>query len=138
VRKQTILLSFEPQGTPPSGDPPSFEVKSGPGQVRLLEGDETGLPTEASYETHVAMTSESTFVEDGLLSFDDGGLRLSTIGAGALEPSAEEGTLQGAVLWRVEGTGRFEGATGCLSSSFAVAMESGMGTEKQILRLFLP
>jgi hypothetical protein len=92
----------------------------------LLEGDGTGLPTEASSETHVEMTSESTFVEGGFLSFDDGGLRLSTIGNGALEPSAEEGTFQGVVLWGVEGTGRFQGATGFLSSSFAVAMESGL------------
>jgi len=138
MRTQTILLSFEPQGSPPSGDPPSFDVKSGPGQIRLLEGDETGLPADASYESRVEMTGESTFVENGFLSFDDGGLRLSTIGSGALEPSAEEGTLQGAVLWRVEGTGRYEGATGLLSSCFAVNPESGAGTEKQILRLFLP
>ena len=85
----------------------------------LLEGDEAGLPTEASYESRVEMTSESTFLESGFLSFDDGGLRLSTLGNGTLEPSAEEGTLQGAVLWRVEGTGRFEGATGFLSSSLS-------------------
>lgn len=138
LRKLTVLISFEPQGTPPSGDPPSFDVKSGTGKITLLEGDKTNLPAEVSYETHVEMTSESTFVETGSLSFDGGGLHLTTIGSGVLEPAAEEGTLQGAVMWRVEGAGRYEGATGLLSSCFAVNTENGVGTEKQVLRLFLP
>jgi hypothetical protein len=30
------------------------------GVVTLLEGDDSGVPTEASYETHVTMTSESS------------------------------------------------------------------------------
>ena len=56
TRRQTLLLRFEPQATPPAGDPPSFDVKSGPGTVTLLEGDDAGVPTEASCETHVTMT----------------------------------------------------------------------------------
>jgi hypothetical protein len=30
------------------------------------------VPTEASYETHVTMTGETTFVEDGEMVFDGG------------------------------------------------------------------
>jgi hypothetical protein len=56
--QQTLLLAFRPQGTPPAGDPPSFEVKAGPGTVTLLEGDDRDVPTSASYETRVTFTGE--------------------------------------------------------------------------------
>ncbi|MEK6443774.1 hypothetical protein [Pseudonocardia sp. T1-2H] len=138
MRRQTLLLRFEPQATPPAGDPPRFDVKSGPGTVTLLDGDDSGVPTEASYETHVKMTSETTFDEDGEMVFDGGGLRLSTVGAGVIESSAEEGTLQGAVTWRIEGTGRLDGATGLLSSNFEFHPEQGTAVEHQVVRLFLP
>ena len=92
--RQTLLLSFQPQATPPEGDPPAFDVKSGPGTVTHLGGDDQGVPTEASYETHVTMTGETTFVEDGMITIDGGGLRLSTVGAGVIEPSPEEGTMR--------------------------------------------
>lgn len=138
MRRQTLLLRFEPQATAPEGDPPTFDVKSGPGTVTLLEGDDTGVPTEASYETHVKMTGQTTFVEDGEIAFDGGGLRLRTAGAGVMEPAAEEGTLRGAVMWEVEGTGRLSGATGLLSSNFEFQPERGTAVEHQVVRLFLP
>lgn len=138
MRRQTLLLRFEPQATPPAGDPPSFDVKSGPGTVSLLEGEDSGVPTEASYETHVTMTGETTFVEDGEIVFDGGSLRLRTVGAGVIEASAEEGTLRGAVTWQTEGTGRFSGATGLVSSNFEFQPERGVAREHQVVRLFLP
>jgi hypothetical protein len=136
VPEQTILVTFEPQGGPPRGDPPAFDVTSGPGHLTLLDGDGPLPSANVSYETHVVMTSATTFVEDGVVSFDGGGLRISTIGEGILEPSADSGTLQGAVLWRVEGVDGFRGATGVLSSSFAIDAEKGTGRETQVLRLF--
>jgi hypothetical protein len=42
------------------------------GVVTLLEGDDSGVPTEASYETHVTMTSETSFVEEGEIAFHGG------------------------------------------------------------------
>jgi hypothetical protein len=138
MRRQTLLLRFEPQATAPEGDPPSFDVKSGPGTVTLLEGDDSGVPTEASYETHVQMTGRTTFDEDGELAVDGGGLRLRTTGTGVMEPAAEEGTLRGAVTWEVEGTGRLSGATGLLSSNFEFQPEKGTAVEHQVVRLFLP
>ncbi len=137
MRRQTLLLRFEPQATPPAGDPPSFDVKSGPGTVTLLEGDDDGVPTEASYETHVTMTGETTFLEDGDMTVDGGGLRLETVGTGTIEPSPEEGTLRGAVTWRVTGSGRLDGATGLLSSNFEFEPGAGTAVEYQVLRLFL-
>jgi hypothetical protein len=138
MRRQTLLLRFDPQATPPAGEPPSFDVKSGPGTVTLLEGDDTGVPTEASYETHVTMTGETTFLEDGEVTLDGGGLRLRTVGSGTIEPSAEEGTMRGAVTWQVEGTGRLSGASGLLSSNFEFQPATGAAIEHQVLRLFLP
>jgi len=138
MRRQVLLLRFEPQSTPPAGDPPSFDVRSGPGTVTLLEGDTTGVPTEASYETHVTVTGATSFVENGEMAFDYGTLRLTTVGAGVLEPSAEDGTLRGAVTFQVEGTGRLSGATGLLSSNFEFRPEAGTTVEHQLVRLFLP
>lgn len=138
MRRQTLLIRYEPQATPPAGDPPSFDVTSGPGTVTLLEGDDTGVPTEASYQTHVTMTGETTFLEDGELAVDGGGLRLETVGSGTIEPSAEDGTMRGSVIWKVEGTGRLNGATGLLTSNFEFKPDTGAAVEQQVVRLFLP
>jgi hypothetical protein len=138
MRKHTLLLGFHLQGTPPSGDPPSFDVKSGPGTVTVLEGDDD-LPAGVSYESHVTFTGEATFVEEGQITFaDGGGLRLHSVGSGAVQPSAEEGTLQGAVMWQVEGTGNLAGATGLLASSFLFHPDSGTAEEQVVARLFRP
>lgn len=136
--RQVLLLRFEPQASPPSGEPPTFDVKSGPGTVTVLDDGGYGTPSDVSYETHVAMTGESSFVEDGEIVLDGETLRLSTVGAGVLEPSAEEGTLRGAVLWTVEGDGALSGATGLVTSNFEFAPERGTAVEHQVVRLFLP
>ncbi|WP_433297071.1 hypothetical protein ACQPZQ_17635 [Pseudonocardia sp. CA-142604] len=113
-------------------------MKSGPGSITLLEGDSSWVPTEASYETRVTITGETTFVEDGEIIFDGAGLRLTTVGAGVIEPSAEEGTLRGAVNWQVEGTGRLSGATGLVSANFEFHPERGSAADYHIVRLYLP
>src|SRR5690606_9004278 len=58
MRRQTLLLRFEPRTTPPAGDPPSFDVTSGPGTIDTLDGAGAWVPAEAAYETHVTMTGE--------------------------------------------------------------------------------
>jgi hypothetical protein len=138
MRRQTLLLRFEPQAPAPSGEPPSFDVKSGPGTVTLLEGDDSAAVAEASYETHVTMTDATHFLEEGEMAFNGGALRLSTVGTGVLEPSAESGTLRGAVIWQVEGTGRWSGTSGLVTSNFEIQVESGTSAEHQVMRLFLP
>jgi hypothetical protein len=136
--RQTLLLTFQPQGTPPAGQPPSFDVKSGPGSVRLLDGDGSAVPTQASYETHVVLTGEMSFTEEGNLTFEDGGLRLTSVGEGVIEPSAEEGVLRGAVIWRVEGTGGWSGATGLLTSNFLFRPDNGTAEEQVVARIVRP
>jgi hypothetical protein len=44
MRRQVLLMSFQPQATPPEGNPPAFDVKSGPGTVTLLDGDDQASP----------------------------------------------------------------------------------------------
>jgi hypothetical protein len=138
MRRQILLLRFEPQATPPAGDPPSFDVTSGAGTVALLEGDPIGVPTEASYETHVTLTDDTSFVEEGEMALDYGTLRLSTVGAGILEPSGEEGLSKGAVTFEVVGAGQLSGVSGLLSSNFEVRTDTGRVVEHQVVRLFLP
>ncbi|WP_214368659.1 hypothetical protein [Pseudonocardia sp. H11422] len=140
MRRQTLLMRFEPKATPPAGDPPGFTVTTDAATVTLLEGDGGGLPTVASYETHVTMTGKTTFVEEGTLTFDTAGdgLRLSTVGEGLLEPSAEEGALQGSVIWRAEGIGSYAGTSGLITSNFVFEPERGTASEHQVARLFLP
>jgi hypothetical protein len=138
MRRQTLLLRFELQATPPAGVPPSFDIKSGVGTVTLLDGDPSGVPTEASYETHVTLTGDTSFIEEGEMAFDYGTLSLSTVGAGILEPSGEEGLSKGAVTFEVVGAGRLSGASGLLSSNFEFRTDTGTAVEHQVVRLFLP
>jgi hypothetical protein len=106
--------------------------------VTLLDGDDTDVPTGARYTTHITMTGEDTFEESGELTFDGGSLKLSTAVPGLLHESARPGTVMGAVTWLVEGTGRYEGATGMVSSNFEFRMGDGSASEQQVARIFLP
>lgn len=138
MRRQTFHLRFEPRATEPEGQPPTFAVKSGPGVVRVVDGDPDGAPSEVSYSSQVRLTGEATLVEEGTMSLDGGELRMSTVGEGVMEPSPAEGFLRGAVLWRLEGTGRLAGVTGLVSSSFLHDAAAGAGVEHQIVQLFRP
>jgi hypothetical protein len=143
MRRLTLLLRFQPQATPPAGDPPALDVTSGPGTVTVLDGDDEngtgdGAPTEASYVTHVTMTGEETFEETGEIFFDGGSLRVSTAVPGIMRAVEAAGTVLGSVIWQVEGTGRFDGATGLVTSSFAIQMDGSGIVEEQVARLLLP
>lgn len=136
MRHQTWQLRFQPQAADPAGEPPTFEVKSGPGSVTLLAGDDTDVPTEASYVTRVTMLDETALHEEGTLTLDGGTLELSTIGTGVLEPGPTQDSIRGAVIWRLTGTGRFAGATGILSSVFGTDAD-GTIVENQIAQVHL-
>ncbi|MCE0767874.1 hypothetical protein LWC35_33985 [Pseudonocardia kujensis] len=139
MRRLTLLLTFEPQASPPEGEPPAFAVKSGSGRVTVLDGDPGDAPDLASYESRVQVTGPTTFDETGTLNLGDGSLDLTTIGSGSLEPSAEgDPVMLGSVTWRVAGSGRYAGATGSVVSSFVADMSTGAAVERQVVRLFLP
>src|SRR3954452_18805722 len=72
------------------------------------------------------------------MALDYGTLSLSTVGAGILEPSGEEGLSKGAVTFEVVGAGRLSGVSGLLSSNFEFRTDAGTAVEHQVVRLFLP
>ena len=138
MRRLTLLLRFELQATPPMGDPPSFDISSGQATVTLLEGDGARVPSEVSYKTHVTTTGATSFVEDGEMALDYGALALSTVGAGVLEPTEQQGISRGAVIFRIAGTGGLSGAAGLVTSNFEFNTGTGAAVEHQVLRLSLP
>jgi hypothetical protein len=140
MARLVLLAKFRDQATPPEGDPPSLSVHGESEEIRLLEGDQGSVPERASLDTRVTMTGETTFDEDGTVDFGDAGsIRVSTVGEGTIAPSAEEGVQHGSVIWRVDsGEGRFDGASGLITSNFRVQAEGGQANEVQVLDLFLP
>jgi hypothetical protein len=95
----------------------------------------------ASYANHATFTGESTFTETGTISFGDGDgeVDVDTVGEGTLGPSAEPDVLHGAVIWRItEGRGRFEGASGLITSNFLLRPATGEVEDRQTAVVFLP
>jgi hypothetical protein len=138
MRPLTLLLRFQPRSTPPEGDPPTLDVTSGPGTVTVLDGDGDGAPTEASYVTHVTMTGEDTFEETGEITFDGGSLRVSTPVPGIMRAVEAAGVVLGSATFQVEGTGRFDGASGLVTSNFVLQMDGSGIVEEQVARILLP
>ena len=79
----------------------------------------------AFLESEVHLAGEDAFEGKGGLGFGGEGeheLRLSTVHAGHLGPSAIPGILAGSVNWHIQGgTGRFQSATGLISSVFTLS-----------------
>lgn len=44
MRQLVLLIRYEPQASPPEGDPPAMWVKSGPGTITYLDGDPSAAP----------------------------------------------------------------------------------------------
>jgi hypothetical protein len=83
---------------------------------------------EATFDSEVTFTGETSFQEVGTIGFGAGHrLRFSTVGSGYLGPGADPGRKQGAVAWRVEGgEGQFAGASGLITSNFFVDEQLGV------------
>ena len=78
---------------------------------------------QAHFESQVTFTGETSFHEEGTITFGDNQHRLyfSTVGQGYLGPSADPQLQHGSVIWKVErGEGQFAGATGLITSNFFV------------------
>jgi hypothetical protein len=120
-----------------SASPCSITTRVGPDGIR------TDLQTldgpSATFESEVTITGDTAFVESGTIRFGEGAsVRFSTVGAGYLAPSPEEGTLAGAITWRIDsGEGQLEGATGLITSNFLVG-SAGEVTDNHFGLIFLP
>lgn len=90
------------------------------GSIQPIDGG------QATFESEVAFSNETTFQESGTITFGEGEHRLyfSTVGEGHLGPSADPQLKHGSVIWKVDrGEGQFEGATGLITSNFFVSAE---------------
>ena len=93
---------------------------------------------EATFESEVVFTGDSSFLESGAIAFGDGHhLRFTTVGSGFLGSSADPSLKHGSVMWRVEGgAGQFAGASGLITSNFFVG-EAGEMTDHHLGVLFV-
>jgi hypothetical protein len=93
----------------------------------------------AAFESQVTFTGESSFHEEGTISFGPNGqrLRFSTVGQGHLGPSPDPALRHGTVMWQVEGgDGQFAGARGLITSNFFVG-EAGEVTDNHYGVIFV-
>jgi hypothetical protein len=140
MERIAMSARFQGEAPEPAGEPPETHPRAISLTIEAAAAD--GSPYDlgsASYLNHAIFTSESTFTETGTISFEGAGeLDIDTAGEGTIGPSPEPGVLHGAVIWRIaDGRGRFEGATGLITSNFLLRT-TGEFDERQVGVLFLP
>ena len=134
---QRIMISGRFSGTAeaPAGEP-AADRSAGDEHVPRRPGWRN-----ASYRNHVTYTGPTTFAETGTIVFDDGDaeLDIASVSDGVLEPSDEEPFLRGAVAYRITGgRGRFDGASGLITSNFVLDPTRGAFEEGQVAIAVLP
>ena len=122
-------------------------VTSGPSSTLTSTVGSDGLTStltpvpgqEASFESEVTFTGETSFQEVGTIAFGAGHrLRFATVGSGYLGPCLDPTRKHGTVSWRVEGgEGQFAGASGLITSNFVVGADLAV-TDHHLGVLFLP
>jgi hypothetical protein len=142
MRRLTISARFRSNATQPSGEPPAVDIEGASAWVSVQADDDSDASIHSlSYTSHAQFTGKSTFAERGRLSINggDAALDFATIAEGSLVPSADSELHHGSVIWRIErGHGRFEGATGLITSNFLLRPSSGEVDERQVVVVFLP
>jgi hypothetical protein len=141
MQRLTILTHFRGRAAEPSGEPPQTDPRASSVSVEVVQDGGSVEPIErASYENHATFTGEATFAETGTIRYDDDGeVRISTLGDGTLGPSAQPDVLHGAALYRITGgSGRFDAASGLITSNFLLDPGTGEFEERQVAVVFLP
>ena len=139
MQRLTILTHFRGSAAEPSGEPPQTDPRASSVSVEVVQdGGSVDLIERASYENHATFTSESTFAETGSIRYDDSELQITTLVDGTLGPSAQPDVLHGAALYRITGgSGRFDGASGLITSNFLLHPATGEFEERQVTVVFL-
>ena len=93
----------------------------------------------AVLESRVERFGDGTFVETGTITYGTAGtVGFETIGRGWISPVPDGAGVLGGILWRItEGTGRFAGAQGLITSNFTVT-PTGEVTDNHFARIYLP
>lgn len=91
-------------------------------EMEELAGGRARFDSEVVAADGGPLTPGKPFREWGTIAFgEEHVLRFDTIGAGRMDPVGEDGLMQGGIVWKVEGgSGQFDGATGIITSNFAV------------------
>jgi hypothetical protein len=142
MQRVAISSHLRGEATQPSGAPPQVDVTSNSESVEAMaaDGSDPGIDRVA-YQTHATFTGESTFTEMGTIKIDDGDAEVDivTVGEGTLSASGDPELMHGSVIWRItEGRGRFEGASGLITSNFLLRPATGEVDERQVAVVFLP
>ena len=91
----------------------------------------------ASFESEVRITGDTSFQEQGTISMGKSRLHFTTVGEGYLGGSPDPKVRHGSVIWRIDqGEGRFQGATGLITSNFVVT-DQGEVTDNHFGVLFV-
>jgi hypothetical protein len=142
MRRLTISARFRSKATQPCGLPPEVDIEGTSEWVSIQADDESDAGIHVlSYTSHAQFTGESTFTERGRLSIDEGdaGLDFASVAEGSLGPTVDSELHHGSVIWRIErGHGRFQGASGLITSNFLLCPSSGEVDERQVAVVFLP
>jgi hypothetical protein len=142
MRRLIISARFSSKATQPSGEPPEVDVDGRSEWVSVHAADESDAGIHSlRYSSHAEFTGETTFTERGRLFVDDGdaALDFATFAEGFLGPSADPELHHGSVSWRIErGHGRFQGASGLITSNFVLRPSGGEVDERQVAVVFLP
>jgi hypothetical protein len=94
---------------------------------------------QASFESEVTVTGETSFLESGGIRFGEGNnrLRFSTVGQGYLGASPDPKLKNGSVTWRVDsGEGQFATASGFITSNFTIS-DAGEVTDNHFGVIFV-
>ena len=141
------VMQFKGSGRPKRGSKTELAARSGSATSSLSNSFgargprfsiKDGPQEKASFKSNVHVLENGEFTEDGTIDFGTAGkLRFSTIGTGWMGPSAEDGLLHGAIMWKVDGgSGPLRRATGIITSNFTFS-EAGDVVDNQWGVLFV-
>jgi hypothetical protein len=104
----------------------------------VLDAALTSIGEPVTVEAQLTFADEHSFRLTGEIRFDDeGSLRFRTLGSGRLDPSPEPGLRHGTTVLEVcGGSGRFDGASGRITSNFVVS-DDGEITDHQLGVVFV-
>jgi hypothetical protein len=142
VQQILVFGQFHGEAAAPSGQPPQTDPRATSVSLTATNSDGSDAGIErASYQNHACHTGETTFSESGTLRLDDGSGEwdIVSVSDGTLGASADPDVLHGAVVYKiVAGRGRFEGASGLVTSNFVLRPAAGEFDETQVAIVFVP
>jgi hypothetical protein len=147
VRELVFALEFRGRAGPVPGLPSQRRARTTAPSQSLqailtaggVEASMEPLPGDtAELDSRVERFPDGSFVEDGTITYGRAGaITFATIGRGIVGPSPIAGWTCGAVLWNVTGgDGRFAGAQGLITSSFAVSPDGDI-IDHHIARIYI-